>query len=277
MYSPVDRGNDHASAGGPRNGEELCPGVSLDADVFADVVDFVDALPGGDCGDDASDGDGYGGKCRKGEVDGVDAAAAEEEECGDTGEHGEAGKADSENIDDEEAEKGTVDGVESIVNLVGPVEVGEVKAKRTNLEFFVDNGGEVEAFCQVSVPMSRSHQHVNLRPGLESVQLVTLRPALGFVALGLYWPSQASITWMEYHSEIPRVSASSSAMLPVISLMPSLTSSLTSSHLSEILSRKPPSPSSSFSLAEASSETSRRLWPSIDTFSYSMLETRSTP
>lgn len=193
MHDPVDSCDNHKSSSSPSQRQELISNRRRQSNIIADVVYLVYTLLASHSDENAGDEEHKCGETRKNDVDGVDAASSEEEECAGARNHGEAGETHCEDVEDECDQESRVEKIDRILDVIGPVNVSKVHLERSNFELLVEHLGEVEAFYKIS---NRSQSTIGFYSlsGAELVQFVTLYPAPGVVALGLYCPSHVAMT-----------------------------------------------------------------------------------
>ena len=153
--SPERGGEDHAARGDPADDEEFLAPASTNADIVCNIVELVNALSACDSDDDRADGEGKGAEEGEDEVDEDHGTAGGKDEGPDAAEDSEAAETHANHVDDEDSEEEVVDKVELVLDLGGPVNVGEVDAQVTELELLVEHIGEVETVyfrvCQLTM------------------------------------------------------------------------------------------------------------------------------
>jgi hypothetical protein len=193
MHDPVDSRDDHESSSSPGQPQELISNRRRQPNIIADVVDLVDTLLPSHSDENAGDKEYKCGEPRKNDVDGVDAATSKEEECAGARDHGEAGETHCQDVEDECNEESRVEKIDRVLDVIGPVDVSKTQLEGTDGQLLVKHLGEVEAFYKIR-NYSQSALGSYSLSGAELVHSVTLYPAPGLVALGLYCPSHVAMT-----------------------------------------------------------------------------------
>ena len=135
LHNPTNRRQCHNRHTHPRNRQVLPSLVRIHADIVAIFIDQIRGFGLEDRDDDGSDQQGQEGEGSEAPVAEGDEAGTVQEERDEGGEDGETGGGDADGVEDEGCVEGGVEGVEAVLDVRGPVDVGEVEVVFADGEF----------------------------------------------------------------------------------------------------------------------------------------------